>query len=64
MHDLSDVLWAALAGMLILEGILPLLNPRGWRRVFARVLELSDGQIRFIGMLSVAVGLLLLAIWM
>lgn len=64
MHDLSDVLWAALAGMLILEGILPLLNPRGWRQVFARVLELSDGQIRFIGMLSVAVGLLLLAIWM
>lgn len=63
MHDLSDVLWAAVAGMLILEGILPLLNPRGWRQVFARVLELSDGQIRFIGMLSVAVGLLLFAFW-
>jgi uncharacterized protein YjeT (DUF2065 family) len=63
MRDLSDLVWGALAGMLILEGILPLLNPRGWRQVFARVLELTDGQIRFIGLLSVGVGVALLALW-
>jgi uncharacterized protein YjeT (DUF2065 family) len=49
--------------MLVFEGLLPLLNPGGWRNVFARVLQMSDGQIRFIGLFSVAVGLLLLWNW-
>jgi len=59
----SDALLGALALMLVIEGLLPLLNPGGWRSVFARVLQMSDGQIRFIGLLSVGAGLLLLAIW-
>ena len=60
---MSDVLLGALALMLVFEGLMPLLNPRGWRGVFERVLQMSDGQIRFIGLLSVGVGLLLLWIW-
>jgi uncharacterized protein YjeT (DUF2065 family) len=60
---MSDVLLGALALMLVFEGLMPLLNPRGWRSVFERVLQMSDGQIRFIGLLSVGVGLLLLWIW-
>jgi uncharacterized protein len=50
----------AVALMLVLEGLLPLLGPRVWRDTFRRLIELSDGQLRFIGLLSMAAGLLLL----
>lgn len=60
---MGDKLLGALALMLVFEGLLPLLNPGGWRQVFQRVLEMSDGQIRFIGLLSTAVGLALLWFW-
>ena len=45
---------------LILEGLLPFASPKVWRRVFAQVQALSDGQIRFFGLCSMAAGLLLL----
>jgi uncharacterized protein YjeT (DUF2065 family) len=51
-----DALWIALAMLLILEGILPLLAPRVWRDTFRRLVELSDGQLRFIGLASVVIG--------
>jgi len=60
---LGEALFGALALMLVLEGLMPLINPGGWRQVFSRVLQMSDGQIRFIGLLSVLAGLLLLWIW-
>jgi len=60
---MGDVLLGALALMLVFEGLLPLLNPRGWRGVFERVLRMSDGQIRFIGLMSVLAGLLLFTLW-
>jgi hypothetical protein len=47
----------ALALMLVLEGLLPLLAPRVWRDTFRRITELADGQIRFIGLISVLGGL-------
>lgn len=54
--------WAlALALVLVLEGLGPLLSPARWRRVFQEVLRLSDGQIRFVGLFFVATGLLLAA---
>ena len=50
----------AFALMLILEGALPFLAPSLWRETFRRITQLSDGQIRFIGLSSMIVGLLLL----
>ena len=52
----------AFALMLILESLLPLLAPRVWREGFRRITELSDGQIRFLGLTSLSVGLFLLII--
>lgn len=60
---MGDALLGALAMMLVLEGLLPLINPGGWRSVFARVLQMTDGQIRFIGLLSVGLGVVLLSLW-
>jgi len=56
----SDLLWPALALVLVIEGLMPLLAPRGWRRTFERILALSDGQLRFFGLCSVALGLMVL----
>jgi len=46
--------------MLVLEGILPFLMPGVWRETFRRLTEMTDGQIRFVGLSSMLVGLLLL----
>jgi len=50
----------AFALMLILEGVLPFLAPNLWRDTFRRITQMSDGQIRFVGLSSMIVGLLLL----
>jgi len=52
----------AFALMLIIEGVLPFLAPSLWRDTFRRVTQLSDGQIRFFGLTSMLIGLLLLAL--
>lgn len=53
-------LLVAVALVLILEGLLPFLSPAAWRRTFQRLTELTDGQIRFVGLSSMIAGLLLL----
>ncbi len=57
-----DLLWTALALMLVIEGLLPLLQPARWRALFQHMTALSDGQIRFIGLASVAFGLITLVL--
>ncbi len=49
----------ALGLMLVLEGLLPLLLPQAWRDTFKRMIELKDGQLRFVGLMSVIGGLVL-----
>ena len=56
----SDTFWAALAMVLVIEGLFPFLSPGGWRSTFARLLEMRDGQLRFFGLCSIALGLILL----
>ena len=60
---MSDLLLGALALMLVLEGLLPFVAPRLWRETFERATKLTDGQIRFVGLMALAGGLLLLSIW-
>ena len=50
----------AFALMLVIEGILPFLFPALWRETFRRIIQFSDGQIRFVGLTSMLAGLLLL----
>ena len=58
---MGTTLLMALALMLILEGVLPFLAPNLWRDTFRRITQMSDGQIRFVGLSSMIVGLLILA---
>ena len=54
----GDTFWAAVALMLVLEGLFPFLSPGGWRRTFMKLLQLRDGQLRFFGLVSILLGLL------
>ena len=55
-----ELLAAAFALMLVIEGILPFTAPRVWREAFRKVIEMSDGQIRFAGLVSMMAGLVIL----
>lgn len=57
---MSDELWSALALVLILEGILPFVAPNMWRATFLRLTRLTDGQLRFVGLFAIFVGMLAL----
>ena len=52
-----DALWLALGLMLVLEGLMPMLAPARWRQLFAQLLQMQDGQIRFFGVFMVLLGL-------
>jgi uncharacterized protein len=53
---------AACALVLVLEGLLPFLAPRTWRDAFRRLTELSDGQLRFVGLVSIVIGIIVLLV--
>ncbi len=55
-HDLL----AALALLLIIEGMIPFLNPALMRRIVVSMLKINDQTLRFAGLSSMVVGVLLL----
>ena len=57
---MNNTLITALGLMLILEGVMPLIAPQAWRETFKRMVALKDGQLRFVGLFSIAGGALLL----
>jgi uncharacterized protein len=55
----NDLL-AALALLLVIEGLMPFLNPAGLRRALIQVATLPDSVLRGVGLASMLLGLLLL----
>ncbi|MFJ5445325.1 DUF2065 domain-containing protein [Methylobacillus methanolivorans] len=45
--------------VLVIEGVLPLVAPQAWRQTFQRMVEMKDGQLRFVGLASMLAGLLI-----
>lgn len=60
---MTSSLLIAFALMLVLEGLLPFLAPAVWRETFRRLVLLSDGQLRFVGLTSMLIGLFLLMVF-
>jgi uncharacterized protein YjeT (DUF2065 family) len=58
----AETLWAALALVLVVEGLMPLLAPRAWRETFRKLIAMNDGQIRFVGLASISLGLIVFAV--
>ena len=62
MGILWNDLLAALALLLVIEGMVPFLNPQSLRRMLAMVSQLDDRTLRITGLASMIVGVVLLAI--
>ena len=60
---MTSSLLLAFALMLVLEGLMPFLAPSAWRETFRRLIQLTDGQVRFIGLTSMLAGLILLMVF-
>ena len=58
---LQDFL-AAIALLLVIEGVMPFLNPTGMRRAILMVSQFSDRTLRFAGLTAMVFGCLLLYI--
>jgi uncharacterized protein len=52
-----DLLFAGLALMLIFEGVMPFVAPGAWRDTMRQAIALSDGQLRFLGLIAIVSGL-------
>ena len=57
---MNATILTALGLMLIFEGLLPFIAPQAWRETFRRMITLKDGQLRFVGIVSIIGGLLLM----
>lgn len=60
---MTETILLAFALMLVLEGLLPFIAPNAWRETFRRLIAFSDGQIRFVGLTSMLVGLILIMVF-
>jgi uncharacterized protein len=56
----SQTLWIALAVVLIIEGLFPFASPQAWKHAFLAIMQLDDGQVRFVGLSCIVLGTLLL----
>ena len=57
---MSSTILMALGLVLIFEGLLPFVAPQAWRETFKRLIEFKDGQLRFMGLISIIGGLALM----
>jgi len=55
-------LLTALALVFILEGVMPFINPDGLRKMFLLAVQLNNATLRFIGVTSMLLGLIILYI--
>jgi len=57
--DWTD-LFAALAIVCIIEGVMPFINPQGVKRLLGRLASMEERELRLGGFFSMAVGLVIL----
>jgi uncharacterized protein YjeT (DUF2065 family) len=66
LHDgrRIEIMWhellIALALVLVIEGILPFINPAGMRRVMQMMAEMDDRSLRTSGLVSMVLGVVML----
>jgi uncharacterized protein YjeT (DUF2065 family) len=59
-----DLAVGGCALLLIAEGLLPFFSPSAWRSVFERAMQMTDGQIRFLGLVCLLSGVALLLVFL
>ena len=53
-------LWAALALVLVLEGLIPFVSPRTYRDLVQQMAAMPEQNLRFVGLALIALGILCL----
>lgn len=53
---MSETLWLAMALVCIFEGLMPFLFPKQWKETFLKIASLTEGQIRFVGLVAILIG--------
>ena len=52
--------WAAMAIVLILEGLIPFISPRGYKNMVQQMAAMPEKMLRIVGLVLMAGGLLFL----
>lgn len=56
---MNSSLLLAFGLVLVIEGVLPLIAPQAWKQTFQRMVEMKEGQLRFVGLISMPAGLVI-----
>jgi hypothetical protein len=59
---MSNAIWLAIGGVLIVEGFGPLIAPNGWRNMVANFSEQPDNTLRRIGGCLVVAGVVICSV--
>lgn len=51
-----DSLWIALGLVLVIEGLLPSLNPKAFKQSMSTIRELDESTLRVMGLISMSIG--------
>lgn len=51
-----DSLWIAFGLVLVIEGLMPSLNPKGFKETMSKIRELDEGTLRTMGLISMSIG--------
>ena len=51
-----DSLWIALGLVLVIEGLMPALNPKAFKKTMSTIRELDEGSLRIMGLISMTIG--------
>ncbi|SIN89109.1 hypothetical protein SAMN05443662_0872 [Sulfurivirga caldicuralii] len=54
------IFWTAVSLVFILEGVLPFVYPRLWRRMMLEALQLPENGLRMMGLTSLLIGTLII----
>jgi len=51
-----DTLWVAFGLVLVIEGLMPALNPKAFKKTMTTIRELDEGSLRVMGLISMSIG--------
>jgi len=51
-----DSLWIALGLVLVIEGLMPSLNPKAFKQTMSAIRELDEKTLRVMGLISMSIG--------
>lgn len=54
-----DTLWVAFGLVLVIEGLMPALNPKAFKKTMTTIRELDEGSLRVMGLISMSIGAVL-----